>query len=212
MPLEEKAKFLKERSLKIQNSEALKSKSKEQKKIKEKKLLLARERKRDEEKDELAPPKKLLQPLNSEKPKPKDKESKDLKKQPSPLKLKSISEQKPQSKPVQLTPIKKSSAKPSAKKSTPAIQKVSSSKGPSMNSMSYLVEQFSQRWWYALPAYPPENFDYKPDLEKRKLNCVSKGDFLKLKNANPEESKHLVNPVKEKGKKDQPEKISKTKS
>lgn len=73
MPLEEKAKFLKERSLKIQNSEALKSKSKEQKKIKEKKLLLARERKRDEEKDELAPPKKLLQPLNSEKPKPKDK-------------------------------------------------------------------------------------------------------------------------------------------
>ena len=73
-----------------------------------------------------------------------------------------------------------------------------------MNNMSYLVEQFSQRWWYALPAYPPENFDYKPDLEKLKLNCVSTADFLKLKNANPEESKHLSNPTKEKGKKSDP--------
>lgn len=70
-----------------------------------------------------------------------------------------------------------------------------------MNSVAYLVEQFSQRWWYALPVYPPENFDYKPELERRKLNCVSIQDFQKLKNANPEESKNLSSPTKDKGKK-----------
>lgn len=70
-----------------------------------------------------------------------------------------------------------------------------------MNNQSYLVEQFSQRWWYALPEYPPENFDYKPLLENKKLNCVSQADFNKLKNANPEESKQYINPVAEKSKK-----------
>lgn len=41
----------------------------------------------------------------------------------------------------------------------------------------YLVDEFAQRWNYALPKYPPENFDYKPSLKQNKLKLVSSKDF-----------------------------------
>ena len=79
-----------------------------------------------------------------------------------------------------------SKAKPSTPKVGEKRQKPTAPKkeerkaGPQNN--EYLVDEFAQRWNYALPKYPPENFDYSPSLKSLKLKLVSQKDFQKLKN------------------------------
>ena len=51
----------------------------------------------------------------------------------------------------------------------------------SFNSQDYLVEEFAMRWSYALPAYPPADFNYSPALTAQKLNCVPYEAFTRLK-------------------------------
>lgn len=34
-----------------------------------------------------------------------------------------------------------------------------------------------KRWWYALPDWPPANYDYGPSLEEYKLRVVPKDKF-----------------------------------
>ena len=43
----------------------------------------------------------------------------------------------------------------------------------SLSNKDYLVEEFSLRWNYVLPAYPPTSFNYQPSLLKNKLNLVT---------------------------------------
>ncbi|OEH73574.1 hypothetical protein cyc_06705 [Cyclospora cayetanensis] len=48
------------------------------------------------------------------------------------------------------------------------------------NSKDRLVAQFLRRWWYAWPQWPPEDFDYSKELEKRKLKWVSLEEYEDL--------------------------------
>jgi hypothetical protein len=34
------------------------------------------------------------------------------------------------------------------------------------------VDEFAKRWWYALPAWPPADFDYKKALAEKGLKLV----------------------------------------
>ncbi|CDI76898.1 hypothetical protein, conserved [Eimeria acervulina] len=43
-----------------------------------------------------------------------------------------------------------------------------------------LVAQFLRRWWYAWPQWPPADFDYSKELEKRKLKWVSLEEYEDL--------------------------------
>lgn len=44
----------------------------------------------------------------------------------------------------------------------PALNpKINIEEGANMNSKNDLVEEFSKRWWYSMPEWPPKDFDYK---------------------------------------------------
>ena len=43
----------------------------------------------------------------------------------------------------------------------------------SFNNKDYLVEEFSLRWNYVLPVYPPVDYKYGKELQKYKLNLVA---------------------------------------
>jgi hypothetical protein len=36
----------------------------------------------------------------------------------------------------------------------------------------HLIEELAVRWWYALPKWPPENYDYNPSLRAQNLRRV----------------------------------------
>jgi hypothetical protein len=36
----------------------------------------------------------------------------------------------------------------------------------------HLIEELAVRWWYALPKWPPENYDYTPRLREKGLRRV----------------------------------------
>lgn len=40
-----------------------------------------------------------------------------------------------------------------------------------------LVAQVLARWWYCMDAWPPPNFDYEAELQRRKLRCVAFEDW-----------------------------------
>jgi len=40
-----------------------------------------------------------------------------------------------------------------------------------------LIYDVLKRWWYALPDWPPANYDYQPSLEANKLRLISKQKF-----------------------------------
>ena len=80
---------------------------------------------------------------------------------------------------------KKVAAKPStAKKSAPQqnLTDVLAPEDINFNLQSHLVDEFAPRWHYALPPYPPVNFDYSPALKSKNLTKVSQADFQKFKN------------------------------
>ena len=70
-----------------------------------------------------------------------------------------------------------------------------------MSNKDYLVEEFSLRWNYVLPAYPPVNFDYKPSLKSLQLNSVTSEQFAYLKNVTVSEEAKAVVPETKKSKK-----------
>ena len=45
------------------------------------------------------------------------------------------------------------------------------------HSKEHLIEEFSSRYWYALPPWPPVGFDYTDRLLERGLRCVELKDF-----------------------------------
>ena len=65
----------------------------------------------------------------------------------------------------------------------------------SFGSHSFLIEEFSKRWNYALPSYPPAGYDYKKDLVSKKLHLVSAQDFNRLKFEVPGTKKKSEIPV-----------------
>jgi hypothetical protein len=58
------------------------------------------------------------------------------------------------------TPKKESKGKSSAMKKSSAQSKPISS----FSNLEYVVEEFAKRWSYAMPAWPPKDFDYGPAL------------------------------------------------
>ena len=40
------------------------------------------------------------------------------------------------------------------------------------NNKLHLVDEFAKRWWYALPQWPPEDYDYQSELSKRGFELV----------------------------------------
>jgi hypothetical protein len=36
----------------------------------------------------------------------------------------------------------------------------------------HLVDEFAKRWWYALPIWPPADFDYNAQLSANNLEAV----------------------------------------
>ena len=45
------------------------------------------------------------------------------------------------------------------------------------NNLLHCVDEFAKRWWYALPAWPPENFDYNQALQKVGMRQVDPTEF-----------------------------------
>ena len=45
-----------------------------------------------------------------------------------------------------------------------------------------LVYQLLKRWWYALPKWPPENYDPTPKLNEHKLRVVQLSEYKKEPN------------------------------
>ena len=54
---------------------------------------------------------------------------------------------------------------------------VSSTKKTSLKPKGILVYELLKRWWYALPIWPPENFDTSKKLEENKLRLVKIADW-----------------------------------
>ena len=52
-----------------------------------------------------------------------------------------------------------------------------------------LVNEFACRWNYALPAYPPANFDYAPICKDKGLKVVDAAEFNRLKSTAPKSEK-----------------------
>lgn len=40
------------------------------------------------------------------------------------------------------------------------------------NNKLHLVDELARRWWYALPAWPPADFNYNSELSKRNFELV----------------------------------------
>ena len=137
--------------------------------MREEKLKAINQRKREEkEASKMAEKKSKIKPLSAKKQKIEN-----------PKVEKEVSDALP----------KKEKAAP--KKRDPAPPKLSSSFG----SHSFLIEEFSKRWNYALPSYPPSGYDYKKDLVSKKLHLVSAQDFNRLKFEVPNTKKKSEIPV-----------------
>ena len=54
----------------------------------------------------------------------------------------------------------------------------------------HLVDEFAKRWWYALPDWPPVNYDYAPKL--RESGFIQVQDTSSLRDAAKEGFKNVV--------------------
>jgi len=77
---------------------------------------------------------------------------------------------------------KKKSKLQSHKKITPkkSVKKesgISSTKKVSLKPKGILVNELLKRWWFALPPWPPENFDTSEKLKENKLRLVKISDW-----------------------------------
>ena len=39
------------------------------------------------------------------------------------------------------------------------------------------MDELAKRWWYALPAWPPEDFDYKAALKSNNFRVIEVSQF-----------------------------------
>ncbi|KAL4468603.1 hypothetical protein ABPG74_005106 [Tetrahymena malaccensis] len=79
--------------------------------------------------------------------------------------------QTPQSAPKQSKPSSTSSAQKSTSSSSRNREE------PVRKGKDTIVYEVLKRWWYALPDWPPANFDYSSALEQNKLRVVNKQKF-----------------------------------
>ena len=56
----------------------------------------------------------------------------------------------------------------------------------------YYIHQLLQRWWYALPPWPPNNYDTSQKLEENKLRLVQKENWKKEIDINSDNYKKCV--------------------
>lgn len=56
----------------------------------------------------------------------------------------------------------------------------------------YYVHQLLQRWWYALPVWPPENFDTSDKLRENKLRLVDEKNWKKEVELNSDNFKKCI--------------------
>ena len=56
----------------------------------------------------------------------------------------------------------------------------------------YFVHQLLQRWWYALPQWPPDNFDTTEKLKENKLRLVEEKNWKKEVEINSDDYKKCV--------------------
>ena len=56
----------------------------------------------------------------------------------------------------------------------------------------YYVHQLLQRWWYALPLWPPENYDTSEQLKENKLRLVEEKNWKKEVEINSDDFKKCV--------------------
>ena len=56
----------------------------------------------------------------------------------------------------------------------------------------YYVHQLLQRWWYALPLWPPENYDTSEKLKENKLRLVEEKNWKKEVEINSDDFKKCV--------------------
>lgn len=50
------------------------------------------------------------------------------------------------------------------------------------NVKTHLVDEFAVRWWYALPVWPPANFDYLKALKEANLELVPQNKIRSSEN------------------------------
>lgn len=70
---------------------------------------------------------------------------------------------------------KRNTPKKEKKPKTPGSKSVQKDVKPiaSYTNLEYLVEEFAKRWNYAMPEWPPKDFDYKPLLQEKGYRLVS---------------------------------------
>ena len=61
--------------------------------------------------------------------------------------------------------------------------------------MIHCVDEFAKRWWYALPAWPPENFDYDMALRKVGMRQVDPCEFRSAPEYDPSSKLKKVYPI-----------------
>lgn len=57
------------------------------------------------------------------------------------------------------------------------------------------VDELAVRWWYALPAWPPANFDYNAALAKNGLRAIDPEQFRAVPEFCPQTGFKKVHPV-----------------
>jgi len=73
--------------------------------------------------------------------------------------------------------LKKKVISSSVKKQVKKESGTSSSKKVSLKPKGVLVYELLKRWWFALPPWPPENFDTSEKLKENKLRLVKISDW-----------------------------------
>jgi len=71
----------------------------------------------------------------------------------------------------EVKPKKKKSSTPTKKKETPKKEKKQMEK-KDRTPKEELIYDVLKRWWYAMPDWPPANYDYNPELTKHNLKKV----------------------------------------
>lgn len=173
MSKDDEAKFLKERSQQIVQDQQ----KQQERKAREENVKAIHQKRRDEKEAQKQSEKKAKddlrnkdKPLSAKKPKVEKEKAEKAEK-------------------AEAVPKDKGSKTPKKKVQESAPAKVIQSNPQSFGSHAFLIEEFSKRWNYALPSYPPEGYDYSKDLLTRKLHLVSMQDFNRLKAGQNEEAK-----------------------
>ena len=149
------------------------------KKEEEKKKLLSEKRKREEEKEKIKKikkEKKIISDEDEDEDSEYDSDYNESESQSSSSYSSSSSSEEEKIKKVKKKEKKKTTNSPK-KKTKKKEEKKNSNK--ILKPKSILVYQLLKRWWYALPKWPPENYDCSDKLNEKKLRVVNLIDWKK---------------------------------